>query len=440
MAFGGGSFIAQNKILPGSYINFVSVGKASADLSERGVAAMPLTLSWGPEETVFTVTNNEFLKNCREIFGYGYSAPEMQGLRELFLNARAGVFYRLGTGGVKAGNTLCTAKYPGVCGNKITIVVEENMDSSDENPLFDVKTLIDGVSVDMQKGVSSGGALLSNDFVDWKGDSLFVTSGMPLAGGVDGVVTEDDYARFLDRMENYAFHTLGLPSTDPAICAMFKAFTKRMRDEVGAKFQTVLYCCHDSDYEGIISVENTLEKGGPDDGAALVYWVTGAQAGCPVNRTLTARKYNGELSISADMTQVQLENALKKGAFVFQRTGESIRVLKDNNTYVSFNTDKNADFADNQVIRVLDQIGNDIAVLFNERYLGKVPNDEAGRTGLWNDIVTHHRQLETLRAIENFDSEDILVEQGKNKQSVTVSDRITPVCAMTQLYMTVMVE
>ncbi|WP_418884602.1 phage tail sheath C-terminal domain-containing protein [Anaerotignum propionicum] len=41
-------------------------------------------------------------------------------------------------------------------------------------------------------------------------------------------------------------------------------------------------------------------------------------------------------------------------------------------------TDKNGDFKSSQVIRVIDQIGNDIAVLFNIRYMGKVQNNELG--------------------------------------------------------------
>lgn len=48
MSMGGGTFTVQNKILPGSYINFVSTASA-ATLGERGTAALPLELDWGPE-------------------------------------------------------------------------------------------------------------------------------------------------------------------------------------------------------------------------------------------------------------------------------------------------------------------------------------------------------------------------------------------------------
>ena len=44
-------------------------------------------------------------------------------------------------------------------------------------------------------------------------------------------------------------------------------------------------------------------------------------------------------------------------------------------------------FKDNQTVRVMDQIANDIAVLFSTKYLGVVPNDAAGRVSLWSDIV-----------------------------------------------------
>ena len=96
-------------------------------------------------------------------------------------------------------------------------------------------------------------------------------------------------------------------------------------------------------------------------------------------------------------------------------------------------------FKDNQTIRVIDQIGNDIAVLFNTKYLGVVPNDAAGRVSLWSDIVAHHRQLGQIRAIEDFSDADIVVEPGDTKKSVRVTDLITVVGAMGKLYMTVTV-
>ena len=91
-------------------------------------------------------------------------------------------------------------------------------------------------------------------------------------------------------------------------------------------------------------------------------------------------------------------------------------------------------------MRVLDQVANDIALLFGRKYLGQVPNDSAGRISLWNDIVKHHQELQAIRAIERFAPDDVRVTAGDSKKAVLVEDYITPVNAMEQLYMTVYVE
>mgnify|MGYP002282719197 FL=1 len=176
------------------------------------------------------------------------------------------------------------------------------------------------------------------------------------------------------------------------------------------------------------------------DDASLVYWTAGAEAACEVNRSLTNVTYDGELDVDAEYTQTQLEEAIKSGKLIFHKVNDEIRLLTDINTFVSVTDEKSADFSSNQTVRVLDQIGNDIAALFNRKYLGKVPNDEAGRISLWNDIVKHHEQLQSIRAIEGFSSSSVTVEIGDTKKSVLVTDYVTPVNAMEQLYMTVIVQ
>ena len=131
---------------------------------------------------------------------------------------------------------------------------------------------------------------------------------------------------------------------------------------------------------------------------------------------------------------------MKEGKFLFHRVGTDIRVLTDVNTLVTYTAEKGEDFSNNQTIRILDQIGNDIASLFNTRYLGKISNDAAGRVSLWNDIVTYGKQLAVLRAIEALDSEAITVEKGEGRRSVVVNFPVQPVNCMSILYMTVVVS
>ena len=142
------------------------------------------------------------------------------------------------------------------------------------------------------------------------------------------------------------------------------------------------------------------------------YWTCGVQAACAVNKTNENRVYDGELTVDVDYTQEQLARAVRSGKFMFHRVGDDVRVLMDINTLVTFTEEKKDDFSNNQTVRVLDQIGNDIASMFNTKYLGIMPNDDAGRVSLWNDIVTYNKELARLRAIEDVESKEITVERG----------------------------
>ena len=77
--------------------------------------------------------------------------------------------------------------------------------------------------------------------------------------------------------------------------------------------------------------------------------------------------------------------------------------------------------------------------MFNTYYLGKVQNNNAGRTAFWNDIVTYNKELLKLNVIEDFEPDDVIVEMGNDKKTVSVTNPVIPVCAMAKLYMTVIV-
>ena len=435
MALGGGTFLVQNKVLPGAYINFVSAARASANLSDRGIATIPLILDWGAQNEVMEVTPGDFQKNSLKLFGYDYTAPEMKGLRDLFKYIRLAYLYRLGRGECKkAENAFATAKYAGTRGNELKVVISKNVD---DNTKFDV-SLYFGLSLVKSQTVSSAADLVNNDFVTWKTTAtLAETPGTPLKGGTNPAVTNADFQTYLDLMEGYNFNAIGCPSNDTAVKKLFAAFTERMRDGEGVKFQCVTYN-HAANYEGVVNVMNNVTGSAADEWKAI-YWVTSVIAGTPVNQSALNKVYDGEFTLNVTYKQKELEKAIETGKFAFHRVGSDVRVLSDINSFVNVTLEKNEDFKQNQTIRVIDQIANDIAVLFNTKYLGVVPNDAAGRISLWADIVLHHEQLREIRAIENFSDSDIVVEKGIPKRSVVVSDLVTVVNAMAQLYMTVMV-
>lgn len=436
MALGGGTFTTQNKVLPGSYINFISVARASSTLSDRGYVAMGLELDWGEEDKIFTVENTGFQKNCLKIFGYDYTDDKLKGLRDVFINATTLYAYRLTSGGVKATNTYATAKYCGTRGNNLKVVIQKN---ADEEEHFDVTLYLDTQKVDEQKDITSAQDLVDNDWVTWKKEAvLTVTAGDNLTGGTNGTVNGAAHQKCLDLLESYSFNVLGCTSTDDTIKGLYTAYTKRMRDDVGAKFQLAVHK-KPADYMGVVNV--TTES--TDDNhpvSSVIYWVTGALAGCAVNKSLLNTKYDGEFAINAEGTQTELEKAIKAGEFRFHKVGDEIRVLSDINSLVTITDTEGEVFQENQTIRVIDQVANDIATIFNTKYLGTVPNNTSGRISLANDVVKSFNNLQDIGAIQDFESEDVTVAQGETKKAVVVTAEITVTVAMAQLYMTTKVN
>lgn len=343
---GGGVFVTQNKVLPGSYINFVNASNASATLGERGTVAIALPLGKNTGK-VIEITRAEFVRDSKNLLGFEYNADEMIALREIFCNA-----------------------------NKVYI--------------YD---------------------------------------------GGEGVAVSD----IVNALEPYDFNILCAYTEDSDEINQYITSVKSWRDDMGKKCQLVVYNATTPNHEGVINLVSTVS----DEDApayALTAWLAGVEAGCEINESCTNMLYNGEYTVVCDKTQTQLEQCITNGQIAFHLVYGDVRLLEDITSLTETTADKGEDFKSNQTIRVIDQIANDIAKLFNTKYLGKIPNNASGRVSLWADIVAHHRQLEELQAIENFDSSLLTVEQGNTKKSVVVNDCVTVTNAMAQLYMTVIIQ
>lgn len=424
MALGGGTYTVQNKILSGAYFKFLSAQKATATIGDRGVSALALNLNWCKDDDIFTVTANEFIRDSLSIFGYDYSAPELKYLREVFLHTKEAHIYRLNGGGVKASNAYATAKYSGTRGNDIKIVIASNVDEPSQ---FDVSVYVESTVVFTQT-VANATQLDDNDFVVWKDDAeLAVTAGTALLGGENGTGTETSaHQAFLNKLESYPdTNAVGYIGDTDEIKSLYCNWAKRIRDEIGIYLQAVVYN-KSADSVAVVNVKNSAD---------LVAWVTGVIAGTAVNKSATNMKYDGELTVNTSYTQKQLENCIKAGEFVFHNVGDEVRVLEDLNSFTSITDDYGEIFCDNQSIRVIDEIARASATVFAKKYLGKVPNDADGRISLWSDVCRILQQLNDIRAIENFDANEVLVEQGDTKKSVLINASVVVVNTMTKLYM-----
>lgn len=426
----GGIFLAHNKILPGAYINFVSKTRALGGVSDRGVLAIAMKMSWGAERKVITINSEEFEKKALEIFGYSYTSDELKPIREIFKNSKELKFFRLGMGNkatITVGGLKVTAIYGGTRGNDIKIKIARNLDENN----FTIFTYMGESLVDEQV-VSNINEINNNNFVLFTGQGeITANAGINLSGGTDDIVNKEEYSKFLEAIESEAFNVLVYDGEDEVTKGLFTSFTKRLRDDEGVKFTTILHNYTKADYEGIISLKNSKE---------LIYWLGGALAGAEINESITNKKYDGEYEFEDKFSNSELKDTVKNGEIVFYYDSGEKKILKDINTFTSFSTDKNSDFSNNQIIRVLDATANDVARIFNEYYLGKMQNDELGRDMFKAEVINYFRQLQSIRAIDNFNDNDIEISKGAEKGDVVLDVLIEPVACMDKLYMKCVIE
>ena len=435
----GGTWTTQNKVRPGVYINTVSAPSALGGLGERGTVGIALSLPWGPSKAMAAIQAGQ---DTTTLLGYDITAPQLLLVREALKRAQTVLLYRLNTG-TKAAATIgaltATALHGGLRGNSLRIVVQTNIDNA---TLFDVITQLDGGEVDRQVVANIAG-LRANDWVTFNASgTLTVSAGAPLIGGADGTVTNADHTAFLAALELQDFNTVALPSTDATLKALYVAFIRRLREDEGKKVQAVVENYPVADYEGVIKVRNgvVLADGTTLTAAQSTAWVAGATAGALPNQALTYFAYDDAVDVAPRYTNAQIETALRAGEFLFTPNNGRAVVEQDINSLVSFIPTKGQPFSKNRVIRVLDSIANDIKRIYETFYIGRVSNNDDGRSMLRTEAVTYLENLQGIAAIQNFDPQtDIFITPGTNSDAVYIELSIQPVDAIEKIYMKVTV-
>ncbi|XID92481.1 phage tail sheath family protein [Paenibacillaceae bacterium WGS1546] len=436
----GGTWVSQNKVRPGVYINFVGEAKPLGSIGEKGVVAMALPMSWGAARQIVAIQSGESLADK---LGYDNTAAPTLLAREALKRAKTLLLYRLNEGAPAEAvheEMTFTARYPGVRGNDISVVIQTNVD---DPARFDVTTLVAGEVADAQT-VEGPEELVDNAWVVFGGTGpLSPIAGIALTGGSDGAATNQNHIDFLSALEVYDFNTVALASADPSLKALYAAFVKRQREDVGRKVQAVLADYPVADYEGVISVKNgvVLSDGTRLDAAKATAWVAGATAGADMSESLTYQPYDDAVDVDVRYSHTEIENALKSGQFVFVQNRERAIVEQDINTFRDYSPTKGRAFSKNRVVRVLDGIANDFKSIFENFYIGKVDNNVDGRNLLKAECVSYLDLLVNEGMIQNFNSQtDLHVLPGVENDSVYVELYVQPVDAIEKVYMKVKVK
>lgn len=450
----GGTWTVQNKVRPGAYINFVSVPKPVGSMGNRGVVAVGMPMTWGPENELIKLTGDELLNGASlaKVGVTAFDTEESLPYRVILAGCYTALLYRTDTGGAKAtatilANTLTvSAKYKGSTGNKITVVIVED---KPEEGNYTIQVLVNNLLQEtfVCNEITELGDIESN-FVEFTvvndGANIPTTAGITLTGGTNGTVSSDTYSTFWGLLDTQNFQCLAMYDiTTSGLPALIKDKIQIWREQRGKKVQAVVYNYTSADYEGIISVNQGFKTSTETvDTSLFPLWVASMTAGAEVNKSLTAAVVEDGVEIINPILEDEIEDALNAGRFVLSyRQDGAVCIEKDINTLHTFTVDKNYAFSKNRVIRCLDEIGNSCALIFNRNYAGKVDNDSIGRNQYKTEIIAFIDTLVGIRAVTDFDgAQDVTVLPGEAVDAVVVDLLVQPVDSMEKLYMTVNVN
>ncbi len=449
----GGTWIAQNKVRPGAYINFVSVPKPVGTLGERGTVAIGLPMTWGPHNELIKLFGSDLLDGASlpKIGCTAFDTEESLIYRVALSGAYTALLYRTDSGGEAAKATLgtdvatVTAKYDGSTGNKITIVIADDTKQAGNKV---VQVLFDNLlKEEFSVGTISALAEIESQYVDFEVLSATAnipdTAGTPLEGGTNGQVDADLYPKFWELLNTQNFQCLAMYDKTATLAPLIKDMVEIWREKRGKKVQAVVYDYNQADYEGIISVNQGFKTSTETvDETMFMLWAASQTAGAEINESLTAAVVEDGVEIINPIVEDEIADALKVGKFVLSyRQDGAVVVEKDINSLHTFTVDKGYAFSKNRVIRCLDEIANTAMLVFNRNYCGKVDNDTRGRSLYKTELIYQIDTLVGIHAIDNFDgANDITVLPGEDVDSVVVDMTIQPVDSMEKLYMTVNVN
>lgn len=426
----GGYWETQNKVRPGAYVNFETNDQSLNVLDSTGPVVVPLTLDWGEVGKFIELSPTD---NFTALFGKKLN--DITPLREAFKGTGKVIAYNLNGIGEKAtatsGTFVVTATHGGTDGNNISVTVTVGLDGD-----ATVKTYYEGVQTDSQV-VKNTVELEPNAFVTFSGELPTADATVTLTGGTTETATNESYAELASGLDTQEFKVIAIGTDDETVKQLFTLKVKEWRSQNGKNVTFVTNDYKAADHEGVVSILNGIILEGNEVLSAkdAVYWYAGAYANSTTN-SLTYAEYPGAIDCERK-THGEIVQALKDGHIVYTRNIGKIVVEQDINTYRSFTPEKSRDFRKNKIVRVMDIVSNGTQHVFSNFFIGKVTNNEDGRDLFKQQLMKVVLDPLAQDGSLEYESGDILITQGAEKDAVVVTMSATFNDAMEKLYMTV---
>lgn len=421
----------QNKRIPKAYINFESREDVIIPLEDNTIAAVMVSGAWG-EIGAFTQVDGttDFRKT------FGKPIDELIEIREALKGTGKVLAYNgVNDTGAKATKTedevVVTAKYKGTAGNHIHVLFKKQVDIG-----MEVQTVFFGKTVDKQVVPQLP---FENNYVSITGTLPTEDKTVLLEGGTDGQTTNAEVENFLNGLDTQDFRVLALGTDQASTKALVVAKIKRWRDE-GRSVGAVVNEYAEADNEAVVSVGNgvTLSDGAKLSAKQCVYFVAGQYAGARLDSN-TYKAYTGAIDCERK-NEDETKKLINKGHLIFAYKNEKVVVLTDISTFTSYTAEKSRIFGKNKLIRTMDNINSNVQYIFENYFIGKVPNNVNGHELFKQRIISNVLDPLVAKNAVEYKADDIEIKQGITKESVVVNLPIVLTDAMEILYMTVICD
>lgn len=478
----GGVWKKQDKVLPGAYINVVSKGQPIVNETEKGVVfTIMQNLKWGKNGVIEVDARSNFIS----LFGLPIDSPELTALRNILIKAKKVYVFNFNGGNkAQAQSDVLPWTFEAACsGSRGNDLKVSAMPDPSNVGKYIVQTFFGTVQVDKQV-VTSASELLANDyFVPTIIDSAKDDDGFEMLSALTTPVlisfengtdasAGSQVDALIEAIETYEFNVLTAAGQDASagIHQLLAQTVIRLRDEHGRKIQAVVpestaansFTVGQSevggqdaigtsgdagaveyDHEGVIVVANgvRLKDGTVLSATMAAAFMAGASSAAEANQSLTYMEFPNAIDAVPRYNEEVQVAKVKSGVMCFISSRDSVKILSDINSLVTFTEEKNQEFSKNRVLRVLDDIANNTRETWEDNFIGKITNNATGRDLFKANRADYLSRLQAIEAITNFDpSADIVVEEGATKDSVVATIVVQPTDAMEKLYMTVIMN
>ena len=315
-------------------------------------------------------------------------------------------------------------------GDRGTVVLLQEMSVGTSGEIY----TITATENDYPEGATAADKLLTNEALKGAKTVLLYNLGQ--------AHTEAEITAALTALRTIQFNTLVYPYDDAGYDTNKSAIATwigAMREDEGVKIQGV-FANYVADSEAVINVTQgiKLSDGTTLTAAQATAWVAGITAGANINKSNTGQNYIGAIDVVPRMTKAEMEAAITAGKFIFKvDTAQNVTAVYDINSLTTVTADKGKQYKKNRVIRVLDNVNNDITMIFESNYVGKINNNPDGRSLLRASLVEYFNELQQMNAIQNFTPEDVIVNPGNDSDAVVIDCYIQPVDSVEKMYITV---